>query len=138
MSEKGWQCPDCGRRFPRRTREHSCQIANVDDHLRRGSPEVQATFHALLAMLRKLGEFQLLAVKTMLVLRTDSNFGGITVRKTYLDVGFILPQLVEDPRIVKTEKLSATKIACHVHLTSAADVDRQLEGWFREALVTRS
>ncbi len=129
----GWQCPSCGRRFTRQTREHSCELTSLDKHLDRASPEIRATFEALCALLRAIGPMQFNPLKTMITLSTTKNFGGITIRKSRIDLGFFLPRQERDGRIARTEKISAQKIAHHVQLSSPVDVDQQLEQWLRES-----
>jgi hypothetical protein len=129
----GWTCPRCGRRFRQRTREHSCDIRSVAAHLDIAAPDVRAAFAALQNVLADLGTHSVVAVKTMIVLRAASNFGGVVVRRGRLDLGFILTRPLQHPRVYKTEALGARKYAHHVHLRSAADVDAEVVAWMREA-----
>lgn len=53
--------------------------------------------------------------------------------KSRLDLGFFLDRELTHPRIQRVERISRTKIAHHVHIVSAADVDAELAGWLRES-----
>jgi len=89
-------------------------------------------------MLMSIGPMKFNPVKTMITLSTTKNFGGITIRKARIDVGFFLAREEHDARIVRVEKISTHKIAHHVELVSRDDVDEQLEQWMREAYATSS
>jgi hypothetical protein len=102
-------------------------------HLERGSPEVQRTFAALKQVLERLGPFDLIPVKTMIVLAHGGNFGGIVIRKSALDVGFFLARQLSDPRVRRAERLSPRKFVHHVQLASVAEIDDELVGWLQEA-----
>jgi len=129
----GWRCPDCARRFIRRTREHSCDVTSVESHLSRTSPEVRRVFHAIVRLLGELGPHEVTPVKTMIVLSRTGNFGGITLTKSRLDLGFFLTHEVHHERIHKIERLGPRKVAHHVRLSSVADVDAQVNLWLTEA-----
>jgi len=129
----GWICPDCGRRFKQRTREHSCDVRSLDSHVGRGSEEVQAAFESLQRVLTKLGPHTMVPVKTMVVLRAGSNFGGLTFGRSFLDVSFFLSGPLDSPRVRGREVISATKIAYRVRISTRRDVDAELTGWLRQA-----
>jgi hypothetical protein len=129
----GWQCPDCGRRFIHRTREHSCDLTSLESHLSRTSLEVREVFRAIRGLLDKFGPYKITPVKTMILLSTKSNFGGITFTKSRLDIGLFLFREVRHERIHKIEPVSPRKLAHHIRLSSVAQVDMQLEQWLSEA-----
>ena len=129
----GWRCPRCGRRFLKRTREHSCEVSSVASHLDRASAEVKETVRALLDALVAVGPHAVVPVKTMIVLRAASNFGGLVIRRKTLDVGFFLGRTLAHPRIHKTERIAPKKYAHHTRLSAPVDVDAQLVEWLREA-----
>jgi uncharacterized protein DUF5655 len=131
--DAGWRCPQCGRRFRQRTREHSCDVRPLAAHLDRGSAQVQEIAADVLDVLARLGPHGVVPVKTMILVRATSNFGGLIVRRDALDVRFILPRPLSHGRIRKTERMGPSKYAYEVRLLSAADVDAQLKGWLREA-----
>ena len=67
QNTRGWRCPQCGRRFLQRTREHSCDVRSLDLHLARASDEVKHTFDKLQAILDRLGPLGIVPVKTMIL-----------------------------------------------------------------------
>ena len=81
----------------------------------------------------KLGPHTLVPVKTMVLLRAGSNFGGLTFGKSYLDVSFFLHGPLDSPRVLRREPVSATKTAYRVRVSTRADVDAELIGWIRRA-----
>ena len=128
-----WRCPQCGRRFRQRTREHSCDVRSLAAHVDRASPQVKEIVSIMLERLDDLGPHAVVPLKTMIVVRAGSNFASLVVRRETVEVGFILPRTLNNRRIHKTERLGPTKYAHHARLLSPADVDAQLAGWLREA-----
>ena len=131
--EAGWRCPQCGRRFRQRTREHSCDVRTVDAHLDGAAPHVKEIAGKVFGVLPRIGPHAVVPVKTMILLRAGSNFGGLVVRKDALDLEFVLRRLLRHQRIRKSEQVGASKYSHHVRLSSTTDVDSQLEQWLREA-----
>lgn len=135
--EAGWRCPDCGRPFRQRTIEHSCDVRSVSAHLEKASPEVRSSFETLRRLLERCGAHELIAVKTMIVFNAGVNFGGIVVRRSWLDVGFFLARPLSSRRIQRSERLSASKFVHHVRISSPDEVDGEIESWLREAYESR-
>ncbi len=132
----GWQCPDCGRVFVRRTREHSCDVTSIEKHLAKTSPELRATFEMLQAAMKSIGSYKTTALKTMITFSRDRNFGGLVVTKHRLDLGFFLTRRLQHSRITRVEPISPHKIAYHVNLCAPSDVDAELVAWLEEAYET--
>ena len=123
----GWRCPQCGRRFVQRTREHSCEVRTVEMHLSRASAEIRSTFDKLLTVLERFGPHGVVPVKTMILLRGTANFAGIVVRRDSLNVNFLSRRAYRHARIHKAGRLG-TKYEHHIRLTSPADVDAPIRG----------
>lgn len=132
-SSAGWRCPQCGRRFRQRTREHSCDVRSLASHLDRASPPVKELATVVLDTLADIGPHAVVPVKTMIVVRAASNFAGLVMRRNSVDVAFFLPRMLNSTRIHKIEKVGPSKYAHHTRLTSIGDVDAQLIKWLREA-----
>jgi hypothetical protein len=134
-STSGWKCPKCGRTFRQRTREHSCTITTIEEHLERTSPEVGKAFRAILDVVERLGPVpvRILPLKTMIVFATQANFGGVSFTRARLDLGFFLDVPLRHRRIRRSERISPRKVANHVHISTAAEIDAEVEQWLREA-----
>jgi len=72
-------------------------------------------------------------VKTMVLLRAESNFGSLVFGRTHLDVSFFLPRRLPHPRVGRVERVSASKVAHRVRLSARSDVDAELIEWLRQA-----
>ena len=131
--EEGWRCPTCGRRFVRRPHEHSCEVRSLEAHLECASPPVRETFEALLQMLAKIGPHGVVPVKTMILLRGVSNFGGVTIKSDALDLEFASSRALSHARIRKSQQLGPARFSHHVRLTGPADVDASLARWLKAA-----
>src|SRR5262245_30286145 len=88
--KSAWQCPRCGRRFTRPTREHSCDLTSISLHLRKTQPEIRAAYRALSALLDSLGPHRVIPLKSMVCVAVTSNFAGLVFGRSFLDVSFFL------------------------------------------------
>jgi len=131
--DEGWQCPECGRHFVRRTREHSCLITGLEYLMRSCLPAVHDTFAALKVALDALGPYDLIPLKSMVTLSVRTTFGGITFGKSWLDLGIVLARSLEHPRVRWSQRLSPKTFVYRVRLSSPGDVDDEVETWLREA-----
>ena len=129
----GWRCPTCGRRFVRQPGEHSCEVRSLEAHLERASPTVRATFEALREALREIGPHGIVPVKTMILLRGVSNFGGVTIKRDALDLQFFSSRALTHPRIRKSDPYGTSRLAHHVRLVAPDDVDARVARWLKEA-----
>jgi hypothetical protein len=111
-------------------------VRSLSSHLERGAPDVRAAFAAIEALLAGVGPHSLVAVKTMIVIRAGSNFGGVVIHREHLDLGIMLPRPLSHARVFKTETLGPRKHAHYVRLATPGDVDGEVEAWLREAYET--
>ncbi len=132
-SGKLWKCPRCGLPFAKRNQWHSCRAQPVERHFRRKNPVLRQIYRRLLAALRKFGPLRVDAVQTSINLVSTHHFGGLTVRRDYLRLGFLSDRVIDDPRIVRREPLGPNRIGHSVLLRTSSDVDAQLLAWLRRA-----
>ena len=128
-----WKCPECGREFARANQWHSCTVKGLDEHFRGRDPHLRGVFDELVSKLRKLGPVKVDPVKTSINLTAARHFAGVTVRGTFLRVGFFAPTRIVDPRIVHFERIGPGKFGHSVVVETAADLDAQLLAWLAEA-----
>ena len=128
-----WRCPQCGRQFARKSQAHSCQVSGIETHLGKASPEALEIYAVLEKALRELGPYTAVPTKTQINLMARTSFGGFTIRKDSIVLGFALTREIEHPRLIWTLQLSPRTYAYKVRLSSPADVDGKLREWLREA-----
>jgi uncharacterized protein DUF5655 len=134
-SASSWKCPKCGRTFRHRTREHSCIVTSIESHLERTSIEVSEAFRAVVDVLDSLGPVpvRVVPLKTMIVFSTAATFGGATFTRARFDLGFFLEVPLRHRRIRRAERISPRKFANHLHISTAREVDAEVEQWLTEA-----
>ena len=133
-----WKCPECGREFRRAKQWHSCAAKGLAEHFRGRDPHLRGVFDMLVSKLRKLGPVKVDPVKTSINLTAGRHFAGVTVRGTFLRVGFFAPKRIVDPRIVHVERVGPNLFGHSVVVESIADVDGQLLAWLADAYSMRT
>lgn len=128
-----WRCPECAREFARKSQAHSCRTVSLESHLVNASPEVTRIYLALERVVREFGPFTAVPTQTQITLLARTTFAGVTVRKQWLNLGFVLTREIEHPRITRVEKVSPRTLVHTVRLRSVRNVDAQLRAWLREA-----
>ncbi|HVE66592.1 MAG TPA: DUF5655 domain-containing protein [Thermoanaerobaculia bacterium] len=132
-----WKCPECGREFAKPKQWHSCAVKGLDDHFRGRDPHLRGVFDVLVSKLEKIGPVKVDPVKTSINLTAGRHLGAVTVRGSYLRVGFYAPKRIIDPRIVHFERLGPDRFGHSVVLEAVADVDEQLMEWLAAAYAMR-
>ena len=133
MAGKLWKCVKCGRGFAKPNQWHSCDARSVDQHFRGKNPKLKQIYERLFTWLEELGPLRVDAVKTSINLASKYHFGGIRVRKNYLRLGFLSDEMIQDPRIVRTERIGPKRIGHSVILRGPEDVDDQVMSWLKRA-----
>lgn len=128
-----WSCPNCERSFAKQHQPHSCQTASTEIHFKGKNPVSMEIYNALVAQLRRFGEFRVDAVKTSINLIHKYHFGSVTVQDEGLRLGFVSDEPIRSSRIVQTQELGPSRVGHSVKLKSASEVDGELLGWLRTA-----
>ena len=134
-----WKCPTCGREFAKSKQYHSCQVHTVDEHFRGKDPERRQTYDVLVKRLREFGPVRVDAVKSMIhFFASKSCFGGVTVKKNHLRMGFVCDTEIKDERIMTTQRIGPNRVAHSVKLSSSTDVDKRLITLVKRAYTLQS
>lgn len=128
-----WRCPECAREFARKSQAHSCKTVSLESHLASTSPEVTRIYMAIERVIRDFGPFTAVPTQTQITLLARTTFAGVTLRKQWLNLGFLLAREVAHPRITRVEQISPRSYVHTVRLRLAKNVDAQLRDWLREA-----
>jgi len=129
-----WTCPDCGRSFANRNQAHACQSTTVDDHLAGKTELAISIFEAVVARLERAGEFRVHPQKTRIAFISRMTFGGVSLARKWVDLGFVLPEPVDDERIRKLELYGPTSWGHSIRLNTPEDVDEKVRDWLADAL----
>ena len=129
-----WHCPKCGARLVSKNLWHSCGQFTLQDLFASSRPGVLPLARKYVAMLRALGDVQVIPQKTRLVAVARVRFGGLYPRKDHFLAGFALHRWIESPRLVKTADYGPRWRGHYVRVVAAADdLDDELRGWLQES-----
>lgn len=129
-----WRCPECGRDFGRRNQSHTCIPArSLEEWLAERSPTDRATVEALLDHLRSLGPIVVDAVQIGLLIKRNSTFAEVRPRRAGLRLILLVSRALDDPRLVRSLRLSANRWAYELDLHDPGEVDTQVRDWLTEA-----
>jgi Domain of unknown function (DUF5655) len=128
-----WRCPKCGREFVFRTREHSCTITTVEEHLAKTTPEMRELYAELERWLEALDGCKITPVKTMIIFSVRASFGGITIQKKALQLNFFLDRVLTHRRLGRVTMMGPNKFCHPTKLQTLADFDDQVRKWLLEA-----
>ena len=128
-----WHCPKCGARLVSRNLWHSCGRFTLKALFSRSAPAVLVAARKYVALLKSLGDVQVLPQKTRLVAVARVRFAGLYPRKDHFIAGFALHRWVASRRIVKTVDYGPRWRGHFVRITSAADLDDELRAWLQES-----
>ena len=106
---------------------------SLETHLEKASSDVRDAYDAIDRALGDCGAYRSVPTKTQITLLADTSFGTITIRRRWINLGFMLDRELTDPRIIRALHHSAKRYAHTVRVSTAADVDAQLQEWLRES-----
>jgi PHP family Zn ribbon phosphoesterase len=128
-----WACPECGRSFSKPNQAHSCKARSVDAHFEGRDPALRGIFDALRRALERQGSLRVDAVEASINLAVEAHFGGVTVRRDHLRLGFLADHEITSTRIVRRQRLGPNRVHHQLLLRSIDDVDSELMGWLDHA-----
>ena len=73
------------------------------------------------------------AVKVGVFLKSDRKIAEVRPRVRAVDLALALPRVLDDPRVARTMRGSATITYHVIKLTGPSDVDDQVRAWLTEA-----
>jgi hypothetical protein len=112
---------------------HSCGSWSLETLFAGSTPRALALARDYVAVLRSLGDVQVIPQKTRLVAVARVRFAGLTPRKDGFLANFALHRWVSSERIVKTEDYGPRWRFHHLWVRSAGDLDDELRGWLQES-----
>lgn len=129
-----WTCPECGRSFANDNQAHACQTTTVGEYLVGKSDLAISIYEAVVTALEKAGEFRIHPQKTRIAFISRMTFAWVSLARKWADVGFILPDPLDDKRIRRLELYGPTSWGHSIRLGSPGEIDDDVIDWLGEAL----
>ncbi len=133
-----WNCPRCGRQFPKRNQWHSCTSVPIADHFKDRPARLKEVFISLLQEVEQCGPVRVDAVKSSINLVSRYHFAAVYVQKNSLKLEFVLDRALDDERILRTQPIGEGVFSNFVNMTRIEDIDEQLLDWLAQAYTFRS
>jgi hypothetical protein len=108
---------------------------SVSDHFVNKDPSVRALYDQLVSLIRIFGPVEEDPKKTSIHLNRKSALAGVETRKNSFLLTIKSDHPITNPRIEKTERISAKRFYHKVRISSPKDFDEELNTWLKEAYV---
>jgi hypothetical protein len=126
-------CPRCGVKLVAKNLSHACGDYSIDAFLRGKTTAERRLFARFVRLIAKCGPYTVAPAKTRVAFCAQVRFASVNrVGRGTIDVHFVLPRVVDHPRIRKIDHLGKLHVH-HVRLSRAADCDRELAAWLAQA-----
>jgi len=106
---------------------------DVAAHFVRATPNVRATYDAILAAARALGPVREDARKTSIHLVRATAFAGVATRKHALVLTLKAAQRISSARVRRAQQTSANRWHLEIPLALPSEVDAELLRWLADA-----
>ena len=127
-----WECPACGKQYPRRGQGHSCVVVTLDEHFA-SRPRARELFDALRAAIEDAGgPVRLSIAKSRIGFINGITFAAAMPRQRSLRAHFVLLRELDSPRFIKVEHVPPWWVHT-VSLDDPSQLDAELRVWLRES-----
>ena len=130
-----WTCDRCGRQFANVNQAHACQTTTDIDHLAGKTVHAVRIYRAVYEALQEAGIFRVHAQKTRIAFSSKMTFASVRMAKRWVNLGFILPDPLDSPRVRRLEAFGPSTWRHTIRLSQASEVDSQVERWLAESLL---
>jgi len=131
MSNQIWACPQCQRRFTRKSQRHACGTGDLRQVFRDRPAALLALYMELAVLLNSLGQVEIVARERYLLFRSTRIFADLTVMTDSLRLVIHLPRQAEHPLFEKV--VSDTRHVSHVVKLRGSPELQAMEPFLREA-----
>jgi hypothetical protein len=107
--------------------------SSVKSHFEGSSPNVRATYRAILAEAKHLGPVREEPKKTSIHLMHQTAFAGVAVQKAALILTLKAARDISSSRVRRRERVSANRWHLEIRLQGPDEVDSELRAWLQEA-----
>ena len=134
-NRKIWQCQVCKKEFAKINQSHKCEVVDVNTLFYNKGADLFDLYEYLLSNLKKIGGWTVTTSKKAITIYAESKiaFVGIEIRKSSIDIWFVLNRRIEEFPIYKIEQPSKNKFGHFLRLQTKGDIDKVLIKWIKES-----
>jgi len=129
-----WNCSKCNREFSRFNQQHSCVVYPIENHFKDKEAIAKPLFDELVSQIEKnIGSIKIESLPCCIHLVSNYTFGAVWAMKNKIRIDFRLDSKIDDPMIVRMEKMSANRYLYYLDIADKNDIDDKLIGWLKTA-----
>jgi Domain of unknown function (DUF5655) len=133
--EKSWKCPQCGRSFERHNQRHSCKLYPLERHFEEKAGDKMLYDKLIQAIRKEIGSFNIQSLECCIHLESSFTFAAVKIAASKIELHFGLRHKVSNKRFKKVIQLSANRYLYYVDICKADEIDAELLGWIKEAVI---
>jgi len=134
VTDRLWDCPQCGAKFVNENQWHSCGQAELSDWLDDLGPRGRALYDRFDELIAACGEYHVSPAKTRIAFMGRVRFAGITrLSDREMRASFALPEKLESPRLLRANEVVPGWWVHEFVVTDPEDLDDEVGGWIRES-----
>jgi len=108
-------------------------MPTIEQHFERTDPTVRVVYDTILETARRFGPVVEDPKKTSIHLNRRTAFAGIATRKTAIIMTLKSSSDIEDPRVVKRQKVSTNRWYIDVRLETPRDLNAKVTTWLERS-----
>jgi hypothetical protein len=129
-----WICPECGRPFGRVNQGHECAPGlSLEEYFSTGPERERPIFEVVRDHLESLGPVDIEAVSVGIFFKHGRTIVELRPMVKWQALSFVVPRVIEHPRITRKMQASSTSTAHVVRITTPDEIDQQVQDWLTEA-----
>jgi hypothetical protein len=124
-----WTCPECARTFANTNQWHSCIELSLESKLADAAPHAVDLYRAFETAVSACGEFRIHPQKSRIAFISTMTFASAKLAGGWLDVSFITPEPIDDPRIRSIVCYGPTSFGHRIRIEEVFDLDVDVREW---------
>ncbi len=124
-----WTCPQCARTFVNNHQWHSCVELTLDASLAAATDHAVGLYRQFEAATAACGDFRVHPQKTRIAFISTMTFATVRLARRWIDVSFIAPEPIDDPRVRTLECYGPTSFAHGLRIAEPEDLDDDVRAW---------
>ena len=113
--------------------EQASAALTVEDHLDIATPKAAELYKRFTEFVQTYGQVSIVPTQTRIDFRVRAIFASVEFREDNLLVLLVLPERLENPRIIRVDTYTQSSFANYTYIRTFDDYDAEFSAWLQEA-----